>query len=207
MSPSLGRSGGGLKRLGGLALTAWAAWVLVAPPAWAWRYIGPRLSQEAPSPTLEPGWCLGPAIASPFALGLSGGYTAPPTPLGWKLGGHWGVLGPNGELLAVAGQDWRAFGALTYAVAPAPERPGFGPYLELGLGRGRSRQPLRDLGWPLTPHLGFGTLLGTPGQGLAWDLNFAVQADGLMVLQAGLLIGKPHDPNAPLPPWPTPTPR
>lgn len=185
----------------------WALAAPGAPPAQAWEIVGPRVIGRETIVPLSSGWFLGTALTSPFALCLAGGYTQPPMPWGWKVGGHWGVLGPNGEQLAFQAQDWRAFGALSYALAPLASTPGLGPYIELGAGRSRSRTPLRELGWILVPHVGFGTILGDAGKGALWDLSFAANADGYLTLQIGLLLSERHDPNAPLPPWPSPEPR
>jgi hypothetical protein len=146
------------------------------------RVPGGRLPKEA---VILPvyGWRLGPTLTFPYTLGLNAGYLWPGEPVTYKVGGSWGVYGDKG-LVAFQFQDLRVYGAIVYDLVPAIDG---GPYVETGLDYVRSSGAVLNLGWPIVPHIGFGTL-GRLGKSLGWDLSFTAAANGLLALEWSLLF-------------------
>lgn len=137
-----------------------------------------------PSEPLPPpsGWQMGLTMTAPMTIGLGMAYLWPGAPASFKLGGSWGMIGPTGAI-GLWFQDWRVYGSLVYDLVP---NAAGGPYLETGLDVTHSSAAnVIKLGWPVVPHIGFGTT-GYLNRNLAWDVNFSALANGLLVLQGGL---------------------
>jgi hypothetical protein len=170
-----------------MALAAGLGACLIEPALAVDRYPGNWFLSRQPAaaaPLASPsGWRLGACVTSPYTLGVSFGYLWAANPVGFKLGGDWGIMGAGSHPIAFNFQDYRLFCAVTYALAPQPTG---GPYIELGLGAARSSGAVRELGWPLLPHLGFGDV-GRFNSALGWDINFSAEANGLLLFGAGVL--------------------
>jgi hypothetical protein len=165
-----------------LACTAMPAAALIEEgPRWILNRRPGAALQDAPIPPF--GWRLGLAAHSPFAGGLTVGYVWPALPVGVKLAATWAPWSLGGfSFTSLA--DTRAYGSLLYYLVPGY---GGGPYFEAGLGFARSSGPAWNLGWPVLPHLGFGTT-GRLNDGLGWDLSFSWVANNTFVLESALLF-------------------
>lgn len=147
------------------------------------RRPGDPFRTPAPSPAPIEGFRLAVGARTPFSYGAGLGYWWALDRLTLKLEGYWGPGRQGGLRTDLA--EWGAWGALAYALLPGPASGG--PYVEVGLGHHATLGRLGSWAWPLTPHLGFGTVHPlAPGLGL--DLRAMGALSGLLGVEVGLVF-------------------